>query len=176
MQSARRRAVEALGGYVHSPVGNATHYHADYVWPWWSPRLDKVAVVGTHIFYRWRGFWGTRPAFRRALVDAHRPAPLRQGGTQSQAGKSGSSNFRMPLCHDPLVLPCSLGRAGKSPAKLPSDDAVLISQIIYNSENLYTMCHRFKSGPIGRSAAAAPVRNTVVGRAARVGSRHGNCR
>ncbi|MCH2486206.1 MAG: cell wall hydrolase [Erythrobacter sp.] len=62
MQSARRRAAEALGGYVHAPVGNATHYHAEYVWPWWSPRLDKVAVEGPHIFYRWRGYWGTAQA------------------------------------------------------------------------------------------------------------------
>ena len=75
MQSARRRAVEALGGYVHAPVGNATHYHADYVWPWWSPRLDKVAVVGTHIFYRWRGFWGT-PQALSARYRGSEPDPL----------------------------------------------------------------------------------------------------
>ena len=29
-----------------------THYHADYVNPWWSERLTKVATVGRHIFYR----------------------------------------------------------------------------------------------------------------------------
>jgi len=75
MDAARRRAAEALGGYVHAPVGNATHYHADYVWPWWSPQLDKVAVEGPHIFYRWRGFWGTA----RALAARYRggePDPL----------------------------------------------------------------------------------------------------
>lgn len=75
MQSARRRAVEALGGYVHAPVGNATHYHADYVWPWWSPRLDKVAVEGPHIFYRWRGFWGT-PQALSARYRGSEPDPL----------------------------------------------------------------------------------------------------
>jgi hypothetical protein len=32
--------------------------------PYWSSSLLKVAVVGTHIFYRWTGGWGTGPAFR----------------------------------------------------------------------------------------------------------------
>jgi hypothetical protein len=44
-------------------VGNATHYHADYVAPYWSPTLVKVAVVGQHIFYRWTGGLGLPPAF-----------------------------------------------------------------------------------------------------------------
>ncbi len=75
MGAARRRAAEALGGYVHAPVGNATHYHADYVWPWWSPQLDKVAVEGPHVFYRWRGFWGTAQALA-ARYRGGEPDPL----------------------------------------------------------------------------------------------------
>ena len=75
MQSARRRAAEALGGYVHASVGNATHYHADYVWPWWSPQLDKVASEGRHIFYRWRGYWGTAQALS-ANYRGGEPDPL----------------------------------------------------------------------------------------------------
>ena len=61
--AARQRAEEALGGRVEDAVGNATHYHANYVYPWWSNQLDKVAVVGPHLFFRWRGFWGTNRAF-----------------------------------------------------------------------------------------------------------------
>ena len=57
--AARARAEEALGGYVHAPVGSATHYHADYVYPYWSPSLDKVAAIGPHLFFRWKGAWGT---------------------------------------------------------------------------------------------------------------------
>lgn len=63
--AAYRRADEALGGYVHAPVGNATHYHADYVYPWWSPKLDKIAVVGPHVFLRWRGDFGSTGVWRR---------------------------------------------------------------------------------------------------------------
>ena len=60
---ARRIAHEALQGYVHAPVGNATHYHANYVVPYWASTLTKNAVVGQHIFYRWRGGWGQPAAF-----------------------------------------------------------------------------------------------------------------
>lgn len=63
---ARLRAGEALGGYVFKPVGLATHYHTDWVYPYWSSELDKLARVETHLFFRWRGFWGTRPAFGAA--------------------------------------------------------------------------------------------------------------
>jgi hypothetical protein len=60
---ARKVAEAALSGFVMKKVGNATHYHADYVAPYWSPTLVKVAVVGQHIFYRWTGGAGLPPAF-----------------------------------------------------------------------------------------------------------------
>jgi spore germination cell wall hydrolase CwlJ-like protein len=60
---ARKVAEAALNGYVMKKVGEATHYHAEYVAPYWSPTLVKVAVVGQHIFYRWTGGAGQPPAF-----------------------------------------------------------------------------------------------------------------
>jgi hypothetical protein len=60
--AARRRAEEALDGRVYAPVGLATHYHTDWVYPYWSSELDKVARVGTHLFFRWPGYWGSREA------------------------------------------------------------------------------------------------------------------
>jgi len=59
----RQIAEAALSGYVMKDVGNATHYHASYVAPYWSPSLMKVATVGAHIFYRWMGGWGLPGAF-----------------------------------------------------------------------------------------------------------------
>jgi spore germination cell wall hydrolase CwlJ-like protein len=63
---ARARAVadQALAGHVYAPVGWATHYHANYVVPYWSGTLAKIGNVGAHIFYRWAGGWGRPPAFR----------------------------------------------------------------------------------------------------------------
>ncbi|HET9397329.1 MAG TPA: cell wall hydrolase [Sphingomicrobium sp.] len=75
---ARAVAKAALEGAVHAPVGNATHYHANYVFPYWAPTLAKAAVVGAHIFYRWSGGWGRPGAFsqRYAMSEAN-PAVLR---------------------------------------------------------------------------------------------------
>lgn len=58
-------AREALAGNVAVSVGTATHYHADYVRPWWAPSLSKVNQIGAHIFYRWRGASGETAAFRQ---------------------------------------------------------------------------------------------------------------
>jgi spore germination cell wall hydrolase CwlJ-like protein len=61
---ARRIADAALSGAVYKTVGMATHYHTDWVVPYWSSSLDKIVAVDTHLFFRWTGWWGTPPAFR----------------------------------------------------------------------------------------------------------------
>ena len=67
---ARALARQALAGYVYTKVGHSTHYHTDWVVPYWSSSLDKVAEVNTHLFFRWTGWWGTPSAFRRAYAGA----------------------------------------------------------------------------------------------------------
>ncbi|MFL6829724.1 MAG: cell wall hydrolase [Sphingomicrobium sp.] len=58
----------ALDGFVEHSVGEATHYHADYVAPRWAPLLAKVARIGQHIFYRWPGALGQPAAFTGRYV------------------------------------------------------------------------------------------------------------
>jgi spore germination cell wall hydrolase CwlJ-like protein len=65
---ARKVAERALAGYVAAGVGTATHYHADYVHPWWAPTLNKLTQVGAHIFYRWKGIPGEPVSFRQAYA------------------------------------------------------------------------------------------------------------
>ena len=62
---ARRIAEAALAGEVYAPVGNATHYHTTAILPYWASSLTRSAVVGAHIFYRWKGGAGERSAFRQ---------------------------------------------------------------------------------------------------------------
>ena len=81
-QDAWRRAEEiaraALAGYVDTTVGEATHYHADYVAPRWAPLLAKVAQIGQHIFYRWPGAWGQPAAFNgRYIGEPRDPLSMR---------------------------------------------------------------------------------------------------
>ncbi|HEU4960766.1 MAG TPA: cell wall hydrolase [Sphingomonas sp.] len=66
---ARSIASKALNGAVDKAVGYATHYHTDWVVPYWSASLDKIARVGAHLFFRWSGWWGTPPAFNRHVDD-----------------------------------------------------------------------------------------------------------
>lgn len=69
-QRARAVAGAALAGLVYRPVGLATHYHADYVLPYWAPTLLKQLVINRHIFYRWPGQWGTPAAFTASYDSA----------------------------------------------------------------------------------------------------------
>ena len=64
-QRARALGSAALVGAVDPTVGHATHYHADYVVPYWASSLDKIAQVDLHIFYRWQGYWGQPGAFAK---------------------------------------------------------------------------------------------------------------
>ncbi|GAA0677450.1 spore germination cell wall hydrolase CwlJ-like protein [Sphingomonas insulae] len=49
--AARRAARRALAGDVFADVGRATHYHTDWMVPYWRDSLVKIARVGTHLFY-----------------------------------------------------------------------------------------------------------------------------
>ena len=65
-------AEQALNGTTYAPVGWATHYHADYVVPYWAASMAKNAVVGAHLFYRWAGNWG-QPAVFSTTYAGHEP-------------------------------------------------------------------------------------------------------
>lgn len=52
--AALRVARAALSGLVFDRIGGATFYHTVAVQPGWSQRLTRVAVIGSHIFYRSR--------------------------------------------------------------------------------------------------------------------------
>lgn len=69
---ARIVAERALAGQVATQVGTATHYHADYVHPWWTPTLNKLTQIGAHIFYRWKGVYGEPAAFSQVYA-GHEP-------------------------------------------------------------------------------------------------------
>jgi Cell Wall Hydrolase len=73
---ARATALAMLSGEVYRPVGLATHYHTDWVHPTWSSSLEKLARVGTHLFFRIPGYWGT-PAAMQLSIAREEPAIAR---------------------------------------------------------------------------------------------------
>ncbi len=52
---AREVATAVLSGDAPDRVGGATHYHADYVQPYWADTGTRVTKIGAHIFYRMPG-------------------------------------------------------------------------------------------------------------------------
>ena len=49
---AQQIAAHAMMGLSTPVTGDATHYHANYVNPYWAPRLVHTETIGAHIFYR----------------------------------------------------------------------------------------------------------------------------
>jgi hypothetical protein len=90
---ARKIAQAALTGVVYAPAGYATHYHADYVVPYWASSLAKNAVVGAHIFYRWAGGWGRPAAFTKRYA-GHEPnaQALRAAAMAAEAALGNSTS------------------------------------------------------------------------------------
>ena len=62
-RTAKTIARDALAGREVAEVGTATHYHADYVVPYWAFKLGKIATIGRHIFYRFPGSPGRAASF-----------------------------------------------------------------------------------------------------------------
>ncbi len=81
-ERARSLAAEALAGAVYAPVGNATHYHTRAIYPYWAPSLRQAAIVGAHVFYRWRGRAGEASSFRQAYQG------YESGNSQSSSASS----------------------------------------------------------------------------------------
>ena len=100
---AARVAERALSGHVATRVGTATHYHADYVHPWWAPTVAKITQVGAHIFYRWKGAPGESAAFvqksagREPIIDEAsfaQPRILLAADSVEQASATGATGMK----------------------------------------------------------------------------------
>ena len=98
---ARANARAILDGEVYAPVGRATHYHANYVVPYWASSLVKTQVVGAHLFYRWAGQWGQAAAFAQAY-----------GGHEANAAALRAAALAVPhVVPSPLLAAGAAARA-----------------------------------------------------------------
>ncbi|HQV04654.1 MULTISPECIES: cell wall hydrolase [unclassified Novosphingobium] len=110
--AARARAEQALKGFVFPAVGNATHYHTDWVFPWWSPKLQKIAQVETHLFLRWPGYWGSVRSWRK-FYDAQ--------GEPSLAALMARPSAAAPMAGLESLPATNLGMGPVAMPPLPSD-------------------------------------------------------
>lgn len=95
-------AAAALGGYVEPSVGYSTHYHANYVSPYWAPKLVKITQIGAHIFYRWPGRWGMPGAFSGQYSGREAIPAILPRGAVVQPGVGGEGG----------LIKASLGQGG----------------------------------------------------------------
>ncbi|MEO6433159.1 MAG: cell wall hydrolase [Sphingomicrobium sp.] len=94
---AQALAAEAITGAVYAPVGWATHYHANYVVPYWAASLAKNAVVGAHLFYHWNGDWGRGNAFSQAYSGREANAEgLRSAALAAEMATGGNMANDLP--------------------------------------------------------------------------------
>jgi spore germination cell wall hydrolase CwlJ-like protein len=107
---ARGIAIDALTGAVYRPVGLATHYHTDWVRPYWSPSLEKLAQVGTHLFFRWPGFWGSPRAMVGSL-SGQEPAIAKLGLLSATHAAGLSPETLAELSASPVVTPAVVAAA-----------------------------------------------------------------
>lgn len=101
-EQARRIAERALAGEVEPAVGMSTHYHANWVAPYWAPELDKIAGLGAHLFYRWRGHWGRRQSFTQRYSGEPAAEPPNIAYVQDLLGVAGDKEAEL------LTLPTSV--------------------------------------------------------------------
>lgn len=114
---AQQVAIAALAGFVFKPVGYSTHYHADWVVPYWASSLVRATSIGAHIFYRWNGRWGEAKAFKQRYAGIE-PEP---SWTHSAPQVADSLNT------DTLAL--STPVAELPPKTIPADDLKVYSSL-----------------------------------------------
>ncbi|MET0310195.1 MAG: cell wall hydrolase [Sphingomonas sp.] len=122
---ARQVARLALSGSVYKPVGHATHYHTDWVVPYWSASLDKITEVHTHLFFRWAGWWGTPPAFNRGYAGIEPNVPLMARLSPAHIGEATAATTP---ANDPAGLGVNLAAIPDSavPAPVAGDPNVFL--------------------------------------------------
>lgn len=128
-ERAYRVAKAALDGYVYAPVGWATHYHANYVLPYWASTLSKSAIVGAHIFYRWAGAWGRAAAFGQAYAGHEPDAFALRDAAVAAAATRATSLARLASANkdaDLSTFQHSMRNGGQAPPRftLTSDSTV----------------------------------------------------
>jgi spore germination cell wall hydrolase CwlJ-like protein len=117
-ERARQIASRALSGHVMTAVGQATNFHAVSVTPGWMTSLQKVAQIGSHIFYRF-GHAGQQHDFRYAAEPSTQtttPQPV----LASLGPIFGSAAAQPKPATDPVEKAAPQADPGTAPAPQPA--------------------------------------------------------
>lgn len=120
-ERSRRIAEAALGGDVDASVGLATHYHTTAVLPWWARSLNRIATIGSQIFYGWGGRMGNALAFRQNYSGVE----PREDGDAGGASAANPATVRYALAGGASVT-VHRGGGDAAPAQAGSTPAVRV--------------------------------------------------
>ena len=115
-------AEAALSGTVEPRVGMSTHYHTRAVVPYWAPSLDKLAVLGNHIFYTFAGAAGSRRAFSGQILAEEAPPgaiPLQANASQVDPAATVGLSAASPI---PATPPSAVKADARIPTRLAADE------------------------------------------------------
>lgn len=119
-------AASALAGSVEPNVGHSTHYHASYVFPYWAPKLTKVATIGSHIFYQWQGSWSKPSAFvDRYAFREDMPAKARAALAGFILARSSSEQIIQQINPQSMSL---IAHGAQAESTLPTSSIVGVGQ------------------------------------------------
>ncbi len=112
---AKKIANDALDGHVFAAVGHSTHYHADYVLPYWADSLAKQVQIGHHIFYRLKGALGSSAAFSQHYSGSEPalPPPSSAVAVASEATGQDQALLNSALAAPPSVAADAAGIAAQ---------------------------------------------------------------
>ncbi|QYU69073.1 cell wall hydrolase [Leptolyngbya sp. 15MV] len=122
--TARRIALAALSGWVEGQVGLSTHYHADYVVPYWASSLRKVATVGRHIFYGFGGRGGAAASFNARYDFGSELPPMIATLQALPLDNEGDAVVTVTIPESPLPRPNALVADDIANRASPHADAV----------------------------------------------------
>ena len=122
-------AEAALSGAIDPSVFQATHYHADYVVPWWSKSLERLGVVGRHIFYRWpggRGALARNPGSTSELAVADLLPDARAQMSADLQGAAGEIPW-IAIDDENLLAASAALSVSANIVSVPVDDAIFLA-------------------------------------------------
>jgi spore germination cell wall hydrolase CwlJ-like protein len=93
----------ALSGYVFRAVGAATHYHTDWIVAYWDASMEKIAKVGTHIFYRWPGYYGKAKVLASAYAGGEILTPDAQAASDEVLTNMPQEAHGDTITSDPML-------------------------------------------------------------------------
>jgi spore germination cell wall hydrolase CwlJ-like protein len=153
---AEKIAERALGGYVMKEVGEATHYHTQWVVPYWQPTVTKLTQIGAHIFYRWSGGMGSPEAFRGQYAGFESPPQVVSGLDQQIVATPAPAVFTVASAAQAGQPVVALVRADQ-PAAAPG---TVLSASGPGAAEAVATAEAPKLAPEVRAALAAPAPRT----------------